>query len=237
MTKIAPQLSSFLVPIAAMPTEEGKTSADVFRALLKGRPYVYAGNQLLFEREGEFFLTMIEYNKSIYTKEHYALLPFRAPFQLIDGKLVNMASPLYQHQNTIKNLSIIMSLYIREHKVGVVQFAPLDVHFDKENIFQPDILFISNERKDIIKKWIHGAPDLIVEVLSSNKKHDLGKKKDKYGEHNVLEYWAIDYRTQTLDAYVNEDRKMILKKSYQAADEVQSEVLKGFSFVLKEIFE
>lgn len=237
MTKIVPPPSIFLVPIAAMPSEQGITGADVFRALLKGKDYINIGNQILFEREGQFFLTMIEYGSPIYTNEHYQMLPFKAPFQLINRKLVYVASPLDLHQKTLSNLHGIFFMHLRIHKVGVVRFAPLDVHFDEENVFQPDLLFISNERKDIIKKWIHGAPDLILEVLLSNKSHDLGEKKEVYGKYNVLEYWAIDYKTKTLDAYLNKDQVMVLKKSYQAEDEVHSEVLKGFSFVLAEIFD
>jgi Uma2 family endonuclease len=232
-----PSSSIFLVPIAAMPSEQGVSSADIFRALLKGKDYVNVGNQIIFEREGQFFLTMIEYGNPIYTNEHYQILPYKAPFQLINGKLVYMASPLYLHQDTIGNLYALMYPFIKKNKLGKVQFAPLDVHFDEENVFQPDLLFISNERKDIIKKWIHGAPDLIVEVLSSNKSYDLGEKREVYGKYNVLEYWAIDYKAKTLDAYVNEGKALVLKKSYKSEDEVYSEVLKGFSFVLGEIFD
>jgi Uma2 family endonuclease len=86
----------------------------------------------------------------------------------------------------------LLSLSIKKSKAGKIRFAPLDVHFDKKNIFQPDLLFISNERKEIIQRFIQGAPDLIGEILSSNRSHDLGEKKEVYGKYNVLEYWAID---------------------------------------------
>ncbi|MEM6700222.1 MAG: Uma2 family endonuclease [Bacteroidota bacterium] len=165
------------------------------------------------------------------------MLPENAPYELINGKLEFMPSPLFQHQNTIANLNDLLRPFVRKNKLGTVQFAPLDVHFDKKNIFQPDLMFISNERKDIIKNFIHGAPDLIVEVLSSNKSHDLGKKKDVYAKHNVLEYWAIDYEQKTLDLYINEERVMTFKQQFKEKDTVQSEVLKDFSFVLSEIFE
>ena len=78
---------------------------------------------------------------------------------------------------------------------------------------------------------------MIVEVLSSNKKHDLEDKREVYGKHNVLEYWAIDYKQETLSLYLNEEYVLKLEYIYQAEEEVQSKVMKGFSFVLKEIFE
>ena len=58
-----------------------------------------------------------------------------------------------------------------------------------------------------------------------------------YGQHNVLGYWAIDYKKQTLDTYINEDKKLVWQQQYQVEDEVKSAVLDGFSFLLGEIFE
>jgi Uma2 family endonuclease len=42
----------------------------------------------------------------------------------------------------------------------------MDVKFDEGNVLQPDILYISKERKsEIIKDRVEGAPDLIIEIL------------------------------------------------------------------------
>jgi len=237
MTKSISNIPSFFVPIMVSPEMGEETNNEVFRNLLNGRNYALVGTQILFERNHQFYLSMIDNEQQSYNEADYAMLPENAPYELINGKLEFMASPLYQHQNTIANLNDLLRPFVRKNKLGTVQFASLDVHFDEKNIFQPDLMFISNERKDIIKKFIHGAPDLIVEVLSSNKSHDLGKKKEVYGEHNVLEYWAIDYNEKTLDLYINETRDMVLKQQFEKNDTVQSEVLKDFSFVLREIFE
>lgn len=234
MTKVTSNLSSFIVPIAIIGEEPADNEA--LHSLLGGRDYIVVGNQILFKQENRYYLTVID-NASEYTADDYQKLPLNAPYQLINGKLEFMASPYDMHQLALANLHLLVHSFVKKEKIGTVRFAPLDVHLDEKNVFQPDLMFISNERKDIIKKFIHGAPDLIVEVLSSNKKHDLGKKKDAYGAHNVLEYWAIDYNEKTLDLYVNEERIMTFKRQFQEKDTVQSEILKDFSFVLGEIFE
>ena len=58
---------------------------------------------------------------------------------------------------------------------------------------QSDILFISQERLDIIQeKFIEGVPELMIEVLSpSNAHHDLRLKYDLYAEAAVQEYWIV----------------------------------------------
>ncbi|MEM9884853.1 MAG: Uma2 family endonuclease [Bacteroidota bacterium] len=236
MTAITTASESVCVPVTTT-FDDAAMDELVFGNLLNGRAFLTIGEQILFEREQQFYITRIDNEQQSYTTADYQQLPQGAPYQLIDGKLAFMASPLYKHQDTIGNLSDLIRPYVKKNKLGKVQFAPLDVYFDEANVFQPDLLFISNERKGIIKKFIHGAPDLIVEVLSSNKNHDLGKKKTVYGQYNVLEYWAIDYEKESLDLYLNKEAVLELDRSYQGDEAVRSTVLPDFSFTLSEIFE
>ncbi|HXL54850.1 MAG TPA: Uma2 family endonuclease [Chitinophagaceae bacterium] len=69
-----------------------------------------------------------------------------------------------------------------------------DVYFSKRNVCQPDIIFIVNENLHKIKKnGLHGAPDLVIEILSpKTAKYDLEDKKDVYERYGVKEYWAVD---------------------------------------------
>lgn len=75
----------------------------------------------------------------------------------------------------------------------------MDVYFTEQNIYQPDILFISNERQHIIEDGkIDGAPDLIIEVLSKGtEKLDRITKKAVYEKCGVLEYWIVDPKTKS----------------------------------------
>jgi Uma2 family endonuclease len=49
--------------------------------------------------------------------------------------------------------------------------------------------------------YIHGAPDLIVEVLSSDKKRDTVKKKNLYERAGVKEYYIVDPANRKVQAY------------------------------------
>ena len=67
--------------------------------------------------------------------------------------------------------------------LGEVFFSPIDVYLNETNVFQPDIVFISKEKLDIINwnRGIIGAPQLVVEILSKgNKNIDLNKNKKIY---------------------------------------------------------
>jgi Uma2 family endonuclease len=54
-----------------------------------------------------------------------------------------------------------------EAKLGKLYDAPFDVYLGEHDVFQPDILFVSNARNHILTEaGAKGAPDLIVEILS-----------------------------------------------------------------------
>ena len=76
-----------------------------------------------------------------------------------------------------------------------IYIAPINLILpDLTNPIQPDLLFISTDKLDIIKEnFIEGVPDLIVEVLSpANPGHDRHTKFRVYAEAGVQEYWIVD---------------------------------------------
>ena len=209
-----------------------------FKKLLKGRNFLLVQGQMIFEKDGEIFLTTIDDDRDDFTAEDYMALPEGAPFELINGKLVYMASPLNTHQQVSMNLSIYIGTFVKQSKIGVVRAAPFDVHFDERNIYQPDLMFISNERKDILQNWVKGAPDFIVEIISrSTKSRDEGEKMKTYGEHGVREYWLINPDKHTVEVFRNENGEMVSKQKFENEGTIQSLAIEGFSIQLTEIFE
>ena len=91
-------------------------------------------------------------------------------YELLDGDLVLVPTPTIRHQRVSKKLGFILITFFEHNNLGEVLGAPLDVVFgkgDEREVVQPDIIFISNERKDIAtEQEIQGAPDLVVESLS-----------------------------------------------------------------------
>ena len=72
--------------------------------------------------------------------------------------------------------------------------APVDVQLncDSKTVVQPD-LFVVCERDKVRQYVVYGAPDLVVEVLStSSRRKDMSIKLSKYTEAEVREYWLVD---------------------------------------------
>ena|ERR1700748_2756594 len=177
--------------------------------------------------------------KKKYTDEDYMMLEEGAPFQLINYDLIMSPSPTPFHQGISLQLILTISEYLKGiNNQGYLAFAPLDVRFDEGNVLQPDIIYISAERKnELVKDRIEGAPDLIIEILSpSNAIYDLRQKKDIYQKYGVKEYIIIDPVSKNADLYSLKDGEYYLHQRAEKAEAINSALLSGLSFDLNKIF-
>ena len=97
------------------------------------------------------------------------------------------------------------------------------------DVVEPDMLFVSNERRDILQDWVRGAPDLVVEVLSpSTRRRDETLKRDLYERRGVTEYWIVDLTQSRCVPLRLEDESY---REIQLVDTVvRSAVVPGFWF-------
>lgn len=94
--------------------------------------------------------------------------------------------------------------FIKRNKLGETRVAPYDVYLDDDNVFQPDIIFIDKTNTPLIKsEGLHGAPDLVIEILSpESTRFDRGEKKAVYERSGVKEYWLVDPETKNAEGFV-----------------------------------
>ena len=114
--------------------------------------------------------------------------------KLIYGTLRVEESPHFRHQNLLLELAVLMRVFVGQHKLGVVCIAPQDVILDPARalILQPDLMFISKQRQEIISDHIWGAPDLVVEVMSPHPR--IGKLDERirhFAQYGVKECWLV----------------------------------------------
>lgn len=173
------------------------------------------------------------------TVKDYKLLPEGAPYQLIEGELVMSPSPTTQHQIISANLFKKISAFIDEKKAGLLLYSPVDIYLDDENVFQPDLVFVSQQRRDIIKDdGLHGAPDVVIEILSpSTAYYDMKKKFKIYEKFGVKEYWIVDPEMKNIQLFsLSEQGKYLMSIDVTGQGAVASGVLKGFEIVLDDVF-
>ncbi len=180
--------------------------------------------------------TVIEKKKHTY--EDYLKTPEDERYELIEGELLMTPAPIPKHQRISRELEFEILKLVKATDLGEVFDAPCDVHLDNENVIQPDILFISKERLNIIgEKNIQGAPDLVIEIISESTAYrDFVQKKKLYAKFRVKEYWIVIPEEESIEVYVLKDNIYTLYKAYGKEETLESPALEDLKIVLKNIF-
>ena len=160
-------------------------------------------------------------------------------YELLDGVLIDVPSRDMPHQSCQSRLFGRMVVFVCDRKLGVMLLARTDVVLSKYDIVQPDILFVSKARRHIIGELnIKGAPDLVVEILTSETaRRDWQEKRELYAFHGVKEYWIADPANRVVWVMLTKNGKMEIHRTYGIGDTLSSPTLEGFTVSIDDIFD
>lgn len=133
--------------------------------------------------------------------------------ELIGGKVVMMAPASAEHVYTAGSIYNIFKNYLKGK--NCIPFSDgLLVHLTDENKFVPDMMVVC-DRSKIKSDGVHGAPDLVVEVLSpSTARNDKTHKKEVYARCGVREYWLVSPGDKTVEVYRTDGIEFVLHDIY-----------------------
>ncbi|WP_027356738.1 Uma2 family endonuclease [Desulfofundulus thermocisternus] len=177
--------------------------------------------------------------KIVLTYEDYLDLPDDGNrYEILEGVLHVTPSPTTRHQRVSRNLQRIIDAYVLEHNLGEVFDAPLDVIFSNISIAQPDLIFVSHARSEIItEKNIAGAPDLVVEILSPNtSRRDRITKAHVYALYGVEYYWLVDPDATTVEEYRLEEGAYNLISRVTGNESFKPEIFPGLIVDLSKVW-
>ena len=166
-----------------------------------------------------------------WTYEDYCRIPDDGRrYEVIQGVLYVSPAPRTRHQLVISHLANALYNHVHAAGLGDVVTSPIDVILPGiATPVQPDILFVERSRAHVMQeKYLWGAPDLIVEVLSpNNPAHDKKRKLTAYQAAGVREYWIVDPDARTIEVRVLRDGAYALVGAFGVEDAVTSIVLPG----------
>ena len=156
--------------------------------------------------------------------------------ELIKGELLTMTPPKPLHGRIVTNLTIILGLYVKAKRLGVV-YGDSGYHLehDPDTVLGPDISFVSAQRVGQSEEhYYDGPPDLAVEVLSPNdRKGDVERKLAVYLETGARSVWHVNPRRRTVDIISSTGERRTLHET----DELVDDTVPGFCVKVSEIFE
>ena len=180
----------------------------------------------------------ISVRKKVWTDDELEALPKDGcKYELLDGNLI--MSPVHANHGAVcVRLVTVLSNFVRRHKLGEVYDSCTGFRLSENVLLSPDVAFVSKARlKKILvapDKFLSGAPDLAVEVLSpSDRLREVHRKLDRYFEHGTRMAWWVDWKKQQIQIYTPD--------SIEALTRLQDvlgggEVLPGFKCRLSQIF-
>lgn len=160
-------------------------------------------------------------------------------YELINGELVRKNAPSGEDQLVQSELFYRLMHFVTEKKLGRIFSSPTAVILSEENAPQPDLIFLSKEKMNLLDpEWgIRGAPDMVVEIVSpSSYKRDHLEKKQLYAQYGVAEYWVVDPSYHSIEIYILQEGVFQLHAFGISGEEVSSHVIKDFSMEVDSIF-
>ena len=82
--------------------------------------------------------------------------------------------------------------------------------------------------------WV-GA-DLVMEVVSTNRSHDLVRKRMEYAQAHIPEYWIVDPEQETVTILTLDGDHYAEHGMFVRGTQAQSVVLPGFEVLVDEVF-
>ena len=164
----------------------------------------------------------------------------RRKMELDEGELYLMPRPRRVHHDGQLELDWHIQSYLR----GFAQppaYLMLDfvvaLSLEGRTLLAPDLSIVLQERESIIgDRMIEGAPDIVAEILSADRRRDLVRKRQLYAAAGVPEYWIFDPVSDTATLLELRGDGYVQRALLGAADTLTTPRLPGLAIPLADVF-
>ena len=177
------------------------------------------------------------------TVEEFLELPDtydRRKMELDEGELYIMPRPRKVHQDSQFQLRWHIENYLREFKE-----PPADVSHDfLIALSLEERILYASDLSIVLRGWTHiigdgmieGAPDIVVEILSSDRNRDLVRKRQLYADAGIPEYWIFDFLNESAMLLELRGSEYVERAELKPSDTLTTPLLPGLEIPLADIF-
>ncbi|MFN6515532.1 MAG: Uma2 family endonuclease [Nostoc sp. CreGUA01] len=178
-----------------------------------------------------------------WTTQDVELLPENegTRYEIVDGELFVSRASHFKHQQTCGRIFGQLDVWSESTGLGEAVINPGVLFSESDNVI-PDVVWATKETLALTLDeagHLTGAPNLVVEVLSSSNE-DLRRDKEAklklYSSRGVKEYWIADWRSRKLEVYRREQNQLKLVETLFSSDNIISPLLPGFSCTVNQFF-
>ena len=159
---------------------------------------------------------------------------------LVEGEVV-VGEPRPLHQEVLFRIAMPLRLWTLAASGRGHATLPIDVLLDDGNVYAPDVLWYSEQRRIVDSLARPQAlPDLAVEVRSpSTWRYDVGAKKSAYERHGLPELWLVDTAADEVLVFRRSTPSVPIfdvAEELARGDALTSPLLPRFALALHELF-
>ena len=108
---------------------------------------------------------------------------------------------------------------------------------ERRILLAPDLSIVLRGSKATSNdRMVEGTPDIVVEILSSDRSRDLVRKRQLYAEAGVPEYWIFDPPNDTATLLELHNGEYVQRAVLTADDTLTTPLLPGLAIPLADVF-
>lgn len=177
------------------------------------------------------------------TVEEFMELPDtddRRKMELDEGVLYIMPRPRRVHGFFQLRLAYSIDQYLDGFDEPPAEFMMdfvVALSLERRVLFAPDLsIVLKNNPVEVNDRRVEGSPDIVVEILSTDRNRDLVRKRQAYADAGVAEYWIFDPRIDTATLLELRDGEYVERAVLTADDTLTTPLLPGLSIPLADVF-
>lgn len=160
--------------------------------------------------------------------------------EIIDGELYVSKQPDWHHQVVCGRINGPLDAWSLATDAGMAAVAPSLIFAEDDDVV-PDVVWASRARLAAILAGgkLHGAPELVVEVLSPGKRNiarDRETKLKLYARRGVEEYWIVDWPRHAVEVFRRAGTLLAPAATLRLGETLTSPLLPGFALPLERLF-
>ena len=160
--------------------------------------------------------------------------------ELDDGALYVMPTPRRGHQFLKVSLATFFCRFLDGFSVPPAEvYSGLTTILsgDKGRVLLPDLIVVLAEHADIfVRGYAKGPPDIVIEILSTDRDRDLVRKRQVYAEAGVPEYWIFDPLNDAVLPLELAGGEYVERDALGAGDILTTPLLPGLAIPLSDLF-
>ena len=164
----------------------------------------------------------------------------RRKMELDEGELYIMPRPRTGHQFLQSRTLMYVENFLDEFDdspAQVLHDVIVALSLESRILLAPDLVTILQSSSGVVTdRMVEGPPDIAMEVLSSDRRRDLVRKRQLYAEAGVAEYWIFDPRADTATLLELRDGEYVERAVLNADDTMTTPLLPGLAIPLADVF-